>query len=468
MVAVGHVLFLRRINTYACTHLCSAALRAVIRLAVAAQETRGSIEGVIKDSSGAVLPGAAVEAKSASGGSLTSVTDSNGVYRFPVLDPGRYEVTVTLSGFTQTKSAPVNVLVGQVLKVDLAMAVASVSETVSVLAESPTIDVRQATAATNIRAEEIDRIPKGRDFQSLVTLAAGANMESRSGGISIDGASAAENKWYLDGIDTTNLRTGVSATPFLTDFISEVQVKSSGYAAEFGGATGGVVSVISKSGSNQFRGEGGFYVNNDALNGSLAMNNTAGNVQAEPLYNRRQLRLLLTGENLAETVTYPKDDYSRWDPHFQVGGPMLTDKMWFWAGYTPTMEDTKRTVTFSSNQQTGTYESKETTQNLVGNLTWQMSQPARLRVSGQYRPYDRDGLLPNPNGTNNPPRCSPSRASSRTTRRPAASTGSGRTGCSSIPRSTTSNTTGTTTASRTRFVTSSRQARTTFTRPGRT
>ena len=125
------------------------------------------------------------------------------------------------------------------------------------LAESPTIDVRQATAATNIRADEIDRIPKGRDFQSLVTLAAGANMESRSGGISIDGASAAENKWYLDGIDTTNLRTGVSATPFLTDFISEVQVKSSGYAAEFGGATGGVVSIISKSGSNQFRGEGG-------------------------------------------------------------------------------------------------------------------------------------------------------------------------------------------------------------------
>ena len=243
---------------------------------VAAQETRGSIEGVIKDSSGAVLPGATVEAKSASGGSLTSVTDSNGVYRFPVLDPGRYEVIVTLSGFTQTKSAPVSVLVGQVLKVDLAMAVASVSETVSVLAESPTIDVRQATAATNIRADEIDRIPKGRDFQSLVTLAAGANMESRSGGISIDGASAAENKWYLDGIDTTNLRTGVSATPFLTDFISEVQVKSSGYAAEFGGATGGVVSVISKSGSNQFRGEGGFYLNNDALNGSLAMNNTAG------------------------------------------------------------------------------------------------------------------------------------------------------------------------------------------------
>jgi Carboxypeptidase regulatory-like domain/TonB-dependent Receptor Plug Domain len=311
----------------------------------AAQETRGSIEGVVKDSSGAVLPGATVEAKSAAGGTVTSVTDTNGVYRFPVLDPGRYEVLVTLSGFTQAKSAPVNVLVGQVLKLDVAMNVASVTETVSVLAESPTIDVKQATAATNIRADEIDRIPKGRDFQSLVTLAAGANMESRSGGISIDGASASENKWYLDGIDTTNLRTGVAATPVLTDFISELQVKSSGYAAEFGGATGGVVSVISKSGSNQFRGEGGFYINNDALNGSLALNNTAGNA-AGTAYDRRQLRLFLTGENLAETVTYPKDDYSRLDPHFQVGGPVLSEKMWFWVGYTPTIENTKRTVTF--------------------------------------------------------------------------------------------------------------------------
>jgi hypothetical protein len=372
----------------------------------AAQETRGSIEGVVRDSTGAVLPGATVEAKSAAGGTLTSVTDTNGLYRFPVLDPGRYEVTANLAGFSQPRAAQVDVLVGQVLRMDLSMSLAGVTETVQVLSESPTIDVRQATVATNITEDDISRIPKGRDFQSLVTLAPGANQEARSGGLSIDGASASENKFYLDGIDTTNLRTGVSATPFLTDFISELQVKSSGYAAEFGGATGGVVSIISKSGSNQFRGEGGFYLNNDALNGSLAMNNIEGTRGAPPAtpgyWERRQLRLLLTGENQAETVTYPKDDYSRWDPHFQVGGPLVADKMWFWAGYTPTMEETERTVTFRSNQQTNTFSSKETTQNVVGNVVWQIAQPARLRLSGQYRPYEREGQLPNPNGTNNP------------------------------------------------------------------
>jgi hypothetical protein len=367
---------------------------------VMAQETRGAIEGVIRDTSGAVLPGVSVEARS-SAGVFTAVTDVNGVYRFPALDPGRYEVTGNLAGFNQAKSAPVDLLVGQLLKVDLALSIAGVTESVQVLAESPTIDVKQATAATNIRAEEIDRLPKGRDFQSLVTLAPGANREDRSGGLSIDGASASENKFYVDGVDATNLRTGVAATTFLPDFIGELQVKSSGYAAEFGGAMGGVVSVISKTGTNQLQGEAGFYFNSDALNGDLALNNTIGDAAGTD-YDRRQLRLVLTGQNEAETVTYPKDDYSRWDPHFQLGGPIVQDKMWFWLGYTPQIENTKRTVTFRANNQTQTFESKETTQNVVGNVTWQIAQPARLKFSGQYRPYDRDGLLPNPNGTNNP------------------------------------------------------------------
>jgi len=372
-----------------------------------AQETRGTIEGVIKDAQGGVLPGVTVEAKGPTG-TLTSVTDETGTYRFPVLDPGEYEVTATLPGFNTTKSAPVLLQVGKLLKVDLTMAVAGVAESIQVTAESPTIDVKQATAATNIRQEDIDRVPKGRDFQSLVTLAPGANNEDRSGGLSIDGASAAENKFYVDGVDTTNLRTGVSATPFLTDFIQEVQVKSSGYAAEFGGATGGVVSVISRSGTDQFRGEAGTYYNNVDWNGDLALNNTAGTggnagtVATGTTGTRRALRLYLDGRNLAETVEYPKDDYSRWDPFFQLGGPIARNKMWFWVGYTPQLESTERTVTFRSNRQTATYQADETTHNIVGNLTWQIAQPTRLRVSGQYRPYKRDGLLPNLDGTSNP------------------------------------------------------------------
>src|SRR5688500_14966338 len=272
-----------------------AALMAVLLFAwpAAAQEQRGSIEGVIRDSSGAVLPGATVAAKSAAG-TLTSVTDGQGVYRFPSLTPGEYEVAVTLQGFNAAKTEHVQLSLGQVLKVDMAMQLAGVTESVQVTSESPLIDVKQSTVGANIHKELIDRVPKGRDFTSLVTLAPGASQESRGGGISIDGASGSENRYYIDGVDTTNLKTGVSGKNFLTDFIDQVQVKSSGYAAEFGGSTGGVVNVISKSGSNQFRGEVGTYFTGDSM----------------CCDERPTQRLVLTGQNLDEYVTFPEDKYS--------------------------------------------------------------------------------------------------------------------------------------------------------------
>ena len=127
-----------------------------------------------------------------------------------------------------------------------------------------------------------------------MTLAPGANNESRSGGISIDGASASENRYFIDGTDTTNLRTGLSGKKLLTDFVEQIQVKSSGYAAEFGGSTGGVINVITKSGTNTFRGDFGTYFNNDSLSGD----------------ERPTLRLVLTGQNASEYVTLAKDDYS--------------------------------------------------------------------------------------------------------------------------------------------------------------
>src|SRR5262245_11494300 len=104
-----------------------AALTAILLIAspLAAQETRGSIEGIVKDSSGAVLPGVTVEAKGLTvAGTSTSVTDSTGVYRFPSLAPGVYEVTATLQGFNPAKSERVELTLGQLLKINLALQIA--------------------------------------------------------------------------------------------------------------------------------------------------------------------------------------------------------------------------------------------------------------------------------------------------------------------------------------------------------
>ena len=106
-------------------------------------------------------------------------------------------------------------------------------------------------------------MPKGRDFATILRLAPGAQQETKAGNctgnsagcaIQIDGASGSENRFIIDGIDTTNLQNGTSGKTMLLDFVDEVQVKSSGYNAEFGGATGGVINVLTKSGTNGFQG----------------------------------------------------------------------------------------------------------------------------------------------------------------------------------------------------------------------
>ena len=246
-------------------------LVALVALPVAAQEQRASIEGIVKDASGAVLPGVTVEAKNLSVGAVVSTTtDANGVYRFPALAPGNYEVTAALQGFNTAKSQPVRLALGQIKSIDMSLTVGGVTENVVVTADTPLVDVKQSARATSIRNEQIDLLPKGRDFTTLVTQAAGANNEAKSGGVMIDGASAGENRYIVDGAETTNLQNGTSGKNVIADFVEEVQVKSSGYTAEYGGATGGVINVDHQERHEHWRGNVLFNFQGNALSGCVA------------------------------------------------------------------------------------------------------------------------------------------------------------------------------------------------------
>jgi len=128
-----------------------------------AQEQRGSIEGIVKDASGAVLPGATVEADN-NGRINSTVTDEVGAFRFPSLAPGTYRVAANLQGFVSKEVFEVRVGLGQIKKVDFALPLAGVAETVTVTAETPLVDVRQSARQTNIRAE---CCPYGSDPRQL-------------------------------------------------------------------------------------------------------------------------------------------------------------------------------------------------------------------------------------------------------------------------------------------------------------
>ena len=318
---------------YACL-LGVLALCLSIATGASAQETRGSIEGVVKDASGAVLPGATVEARSPSLVGVQSTTsDGNGIYRFPALSPGIYEVTATLSGFTTRKVSDIQLNLGQTLKVDFALPIAGVTESVQVTAESPLIDVKGNAAQVSIQADIIDRIPKGRDFTSVINSAPGTSAsEARGGGTMVDGSSASENRFIVDGLDTTHLRTGTSSSDVPVDFLEQVQVKSSGYNAEYRAATGGVISAITKSGSNALHGTLGSYYANNRFLGDI----------------RRSIRLNPTNNLLAEYITTPRDKGYSYDPIFDAGGPILRDKAWFYVGYNPRRARNERTATFTN------------------------------------------------------------------------------------------------------------------------
>ena len=156
-------------------------LLAALAVPAFAQEQRGSIEGIVRDASGAVLPGATVEATSNVGQPASTVSDTVGQFRFPSLAPGNYKVTANLQGFVAREVVDVRVALGQIKKVDFSLPLSGVTETVQVTAETPLVDVRQSARQSNIRAEQVELLPKGRDFTSLVTQAPGANNESQVG-----------------------------------------------------------------------------------------------------------------------------------------------------------------------------------------------------------------------------------------------------------------------------------------------
>ena len=362
------------------------AVALLVALPLAAQENRGAIEGVVKDAQGGAVVGATVMAKNLSGISREAVTDATGTYRFPALSPGRYDVTANLSGFSPAKVQNVDLRLGELKVINMSLTPGGLTETVQVVAESPLISITQSARSTSLREEQIDKMPKGRDFTSLVTQAPGVNQESaKLNGISIDGASSGENRFIIDGAESTNLQSGLSAQVLVTDFVDEVQVKSSGYTAEYGGATGGVISAVTKSGTNSFHGAANLYYQSDALDSDF----------------RPTLRLVPTNSQAAEYVTYAEDEYNRWEPGFQLSGPIVKDKMWFFAGYQPVFRPLDRTAALNDGV-VRTFNQDFTTNYGTANVTAQPSPQWRIRANYNLSNRKTENRLQNLDGTSNP------------------------------------------------------------------
>jgi hypothetical protein len=307
-----------------------------------AQAPTGKVMGRVTDEDGEYLPGVTVEVTGPKLlGKTVAVSDETGTYRLFALPSGTYTITYTLPGFDTLIRKDVYLQIEQTITLNIHMRPSTLEETITVIGESPIIDVKSTVKGKTITRELFMSLPRGRDYTGLISIIPGTHYESNTGGLSVDGATGTENMWYVDGTDTTNMHIGTQAQSAVFELVDEVQVKSSGYPAEFGGSMGGVINVITRSGGNAFHGDIiGFY--ND--HGKLMYGKSRDYLRIDPYDDN--VAELVNNDDLYFNGGKDRDPYYRAEGIFQLGGYILKDRLWFFGSFNPVYRQTKRTVYF--------------------------------------------------------------------------------------------------------------------------
>ncbi|HEY7922100.1 MAG TPA: TonB-dependent receptor [Vicinamibacteria bacterium] len=298
------------------------ALVAGLAPAAFAQISTGSIYGKVTDEQSAVLPGATVTLTGANTGARTTNSGPGGEFRYLSLDPGTYTVSVALSGFSTTQRTVI-VNAGVNVEVPFVAKVASVAETVTVDAETPVIDSKRMGTGTTLNSDELSKLPNSRDPWAFMRAVPGVQIDrvnqagSESGqqsGYIGKGSAQADSMWVLDGVVITD-PAAVGASPNYYDFDSFEEVAITTGGADVRVATGGVgINMVTKRGTNAFRGSAsGFYASD-----KLEASNLPSELEGDPR---------LQGSDKADHA----EQLSEFGA--DLGGPIVKDKLWFWGSY---------------------------------------------------------------------------------------------------------------------------------------
>jgi hypothetical protein len=240
----------------------------LLGLAAYAQESmvKGNIAGVVTDPTGALVAGAKVTAEGGTG-SKTVETDGQGRFSFPLVIPGMYNLTVNAEkGFKKAEVRDVEVVTGKTAQVTIRIEAGAASETVEVRADSTQVDVSSSAVGANLTDEFYGKVPVARNVASLFYTSPGVADGGGTGNAnpSISGSSGLENSYIADGVNITNSaygalgvytqNQGAVGSGINLSFIKEVDVKTGGFEPQYGQATGGIVQIITKSGSEHFHG----------------------------------------------------------------------------------------------------------------------------------------------------------------------------------------------------------------------
>jgi carboxypeptidase family protein len=295
-----------------------AALLVLLAPAALMAQTAGTatLEGVVSDSTGAVLPGVTVVVRNlGTNVPRETVTDGAGRYHVGALPPGRYEVKASLTGFTSKPLSGIEARVGETTTVDVQMQPGTVTEEMTVTAEAPLVDTARTDVSNVVSETAIQTLPiNGRRWENFVLLSPGVTNDGGFGLVSYRGISGLYNNNTVDGVDNNQAffseargRTRASYT-ISQAAIREFQVGVSNFSAEFGRAAGGTVNAVTKSGTNALHGEGFYFLRTDEF-------------QAK------------------DPFASFKPDEKRQQFGLSVGGPLRKDKAFFFFNYDQQLRD---------------------------------------------------------------------------------------------------------------------------------
>jgi hypothetical protein len=360
------------------------AILLIANVGLLAQERYGELNGTVTDRSAAVITSAKVIATNKVTGRIHETQSGpDGKFVIRDLDPGRYDVKFEASGFNATAYADMLIVTGKVLTLNSRLEVGGSKETVIVTGENPLIDTTTTLVGQNVTKEEFDHLPKTRSFQSLANFTPSVNSGNVvEGGLMVNGASGAENQYNVDGLSTTSLIEGGSRQNAAFEILDEVQVKTSGIEAQYGGALGGVISAVTRSGGDAFHGDIHYY-----LSGS-------------PLSTGPSKRLIMDPSNLT-TVSYVTDGKSKatvQEGGYSLGGYLVKKRVYFFSAASPQWTHDRRYYMASGNTWTTLFRN-QTFWQAYNKVSADLTSKLRLTAAFLWSPYHGEGVLPGYNGT---------------------------------------------------------------------
>ena len=291
--------------------------------AKAQSTTTGAVQGTVSDeATGVPMLLVTVFATSPSlQGQASEFTDASGQFFISNLPPGNYSL-LFIYGDAKVRRDNVEVRTGAVTSVN-AKINQQATEIVTIKERAPAIDAGSTKQGSTLQQDYLKNVPnRGRTYDQVLGAAGGAQADLYGTGLS--GSQSVENSYIVDGVNTTGLKYGDVQSPVLNNFIQEIEIITGGYNAEFGRSTGGVVNVVTKTGSNEFH-------------GSLWAN-------VKPFEAKRD-----SVQSAAVAIRPQRALDADLDFGFDVGGPIIKDKLWFYVGFAPYIQRTKTTRIVSTN-----------------------------------------------------------------------------------------------------------------------